>query len=120
MVPLFGWRSWMSELKCRLQIFIVAVVAIKLYTLFGENDLLFLFFLLTSVAFRIDCYLSLAIASCWYKYFLILNLYIGNFDLLMFLMFILEVLIELVAWVDDEWEDNHQWTFGVHCKKHVA
>jgi hypothetical protein len=94
-------------------------VAIKLYTLFGENDLLFLFFL-TSVAFRIDCYLSLAIASCWNKYFLILHLYIGNFDLLMLLMFIFEVLIELVAWVDNEWEDNHQWTFGVHCKKHVA
>lgn len=119
MVPLFGWRSWVSELKCWLQILIIAVLAIKLNTLFGENDLLLLLFL-TSIAFRIDRDLSLAVTGCWHIHFLILYLDIGYFDLLMLLMFFFEVLIELVAWVDNEWEDNHQWTFGVHCKKHVA
>ena len=121
MVPLFGRRSWVSQLKCRFQVLIIAVVvAIKLDTLFGENDLLLLFFL-RPLAFLISCYLSLTnIACCSCVSFLILHFDVWGLDLLMFLIFILEVLIELVAWVDDKWEDNHHWTVGVHSKEHVG
>ena len=105
----------MSQLQCGLQIL---VIVIKLNTLFGENNLL-LFFLLSSITFLIHSHLSLNICHRS-VYVLILHLDIRSFYLCNFLVFFFEVFVELVSWVDDEWEDNDERAFGVHGKKHVC
>ena len=115
MIPLLGRSTWLSQLQCGLQIL---VIVIKLNTLFGENNLL-LFFLLSPITLLIDSHLSLNI-SHRSVYVLILHLDIRSFCLCNFLVFFFEVFVELVSWVDDEWEDNDEWAFGVHRKKHVC